>query len=66
MKNLRHRVQVNITKKNGTKAPVLESHVHRVPERLLRLILGKETRTIVVLSSGDSVKNVIISEEKGE
>lgn len=65
MKNLHHRVQVNITKKNGTKEAVFGSCRHRVPDRLLHLLFG-DTREIIVLKPGESVSSVIINEEKGE
>lgn len=65
MKNLQHRVQVNITKKNRMKEAVFGSCRYRVPARLLHLLFG-EAREIIVLKPGESVRSVIINEEKGE
>lgn len=61
MKNLHHRVQVNIAKKNGTKEAVFGSCKHRVPARLLPLLFG-DAREIIVLKPGESVSSVIINE----
>lgn len=65
MKNLHHRIQVNIAKKNGTKEVVIGSCVRRVSARLIHLLFG-EAREIVVLKPGESVRSVIINEVKGE
>ena len=64
MKNLQHRIQVNIAKKNGTKEAVVGSCIRRVPAKLINLLF--EAREIVVLKPGETVRSVIINEVKGE
>ena len=54
MKNLQHRIQVNIAKKNGTKEAVVGSCIRRIPARLITFLFG-EAREIVVLKPGESV-----------
>ena len=65
MKNLQHRIQVNIAKKNGTKEAVVGSCIRRVPAKLINLRFG-EAIEIVVLKPGETVRSVIINEVKGE
>lgn len=65
MKNLQHRIQVNIAKKNGTKEAVVGSCIRRVPAKLINLFFG-EAREIVVLKPSETVRSVIINEVKGE
>ena len=65
MKNLQHRIQVNIAKKNGTKEAVVGSCIRRVPGKLINLLFG-EAREIVVLKPGETVRSVIIREVKAE
>lgn len=65
MKNLQHKIQVNIAKKNGTKEAVVGSCIHRVPTRLIKLFFG-EARENVVLKPGKTVRSVVINEIKGE
>lgn len=65
MKNLQHRIQVNIAKKNGTKEAVVGSCIRRIPARLITFLFG-EAREIAVLKPGESVRSVIINEVKGE
>lgn len=65
MKNLQHRIRVNIAKKNGTKETVVGSSIRRVPAKLINHLFG-EAREIVVLKPGETVRSVIINEVKGE
>ncbi len=65
MKNLQHRIQVNIAKKNGTKEAVVGSCIRRVSAKLINLLFW-EAREIVVLKPGETVRSVIINEVKGE
>lgn len=66
MKNLQHRIQVNIAKKNGTKEAVVGSCIRRVPAKLIINLLFGEARESVVLKPGETVRSVIINEVKGE
>lgn len=51
MKNLQHRIQVNIAKKNGTKEAVVGSCIRRIPARLNHFIeSGTKPMTCAVIA----------------
>lgn len=64
MKNLQHKVRVNISDRDGHKRTVLNGTVKRFPQRLLTLLFGDFTE-VLVLTPGQTVKTVEIHEIKG-
>jgi hypothetical protein len=58
---LKHKVCINVTNSCGRKQTVLKSGVIKLPQRLLRFLLG-DFSEILVLSHGQSVEGVEIHE----
>ncbi len=56
-----HRVQINVANNTGQIERVLESHRIRLPERLLKLIVGNFCE-VLVLTPSASVQNIEIHE----
>ncbi len=65
MKNLQHRVRINIADRSGQRKQVLGSKTVRIPQRLLNLIFG-DFCEVLVLTPGTSVKNIEIHEVREE
>ena len=59
-----HRVQINVANNKGQIQQVLESHRTRLPERLLKLLIGSFCE-VLVLTPGSSVQNIEIHEVNG-
>ena len=59
-----HRVQINVANNKGQIQQVLESHRTRLPERLLKLLVGSFCE-VLVLTPGSSVQNIEIHEVNG-
>ncbi len=62
---LKHRVRINIADTNGVREPVIRSDVITLPGRILHWLFGEPAR-VMVLMPGDSVKHVVISEDREE
>ena len=56
-----HRVQINVANNKGQIQQVLESHRTRLPERLLKLLVGNFCE-VLVLTPSASVQNIEIHE----
>ena len=61
MKNLRHKVQINIADSNGGKQRVLSSTSMSIPKKLISLIFG-DFCEVLVLTPGKSVDGIEIKE----
>ena len=61
MKNLRHKVQINIADCKGGKEKVLTSTSMSIPKKLISLIFG-EFCEVLVLTPGRSVDGIEIKE----
>ena len=60
-----HRVQINVANNTGQMQRVLESHRIRLPERLLKLIVGNFCE-VLVLTPSASVQNIEIHEVRSD
>ena len=58
-----HRVQINVANNKGQIQQVLKSRRTRLPERLLKLLVGSFCE-VLVLTPGSSVENIEIHEVK--
>ena len=56
-----HRVQINVANNKGQIQQVLKSRQIRLPERLLKLLVGNFCE-VLVLTPGSSVQNIEIHE----
>lgn len=63
MKNLRHKVQINIADSKGYKQKVLTSTSLSIPKKLISMIFG-EFCEVLVLTPGKSVDGIEIKEIK--
>ncbi len=63
MKNLRHKVQINIADSKGCKQKVLTSTSMSIPKKLISMIFG-EFCEVLVLTPGKSVDGIEIKEIK--
>ena len=59
-----HRVQINVANNKGQIQQVLKSRQIRLPERLLKLLVGSFCE-VLVLMPGSSVQNIEIHEVNG-
>ena len=59
-----HRVQINVANNKGQIQQVLKSRRIRLPERLLKLLIGSFCE-VLVLTPGSSVQNIEIHEVNG-
>ena len=60
-----HRVQINVANNKGQIQQVLKSHQIRLPERLLKLLVGNFCE-VLVLTHSASVQNIEIHEVRGD
>lgn len=58
---MKHRIQINVAKPNGTRQAVLGSRRLRLPGRLVNLLFG-DFSEVLILKPGVSVQNVEIHE----
>lgn len=65
MRNLRHKVQINIANKNGAKEKVVSSTTMSLPKRLLKMLFGDFTE-LFVISPGRTVEGIEIKEIRDE
>ena len=63
MKNLRHKVQINIANSKDYKQKVLTSTSMSIPKKLISMIFG-EFCEVLVLTPGKSVDGIEIKEMK--
>ena len=61
MRNLRHKVQINIATRNGDKQKVVSGTTMRLPQRLLKMVFGDFTE-VLVISPGRTVEGIEIKE----
>lgn len=61
MRNLRHKVQINIANRNGDKQKVVSGTTLRLPQRLLKMVFGDFTE-VLVISPGRTVEGIEIKE----
>ena len=61
MKHLRHKIQISIAGRNGTRQQVASGTSLRLPKRLLTLIFGEFT-DVLVITPGKSVEEIEIKE----
>ena len=61
MRNLRHKVQINIASRNGDKQKVVSSTTMRLPQKLLKMVFGDFTE-VLVISPGRTVEGIEIKE----
>ena len=61
MKNLRHKVQINIANRKGEKEKVVSGTTFRLPQRLLKMIFGDFTE-VLVITPGRTVEGIEIKE----
>lgn len=61
MKNLRHKVQINIANRKGEKEKVVSGTTLRLPQRLLKMIFGDFTE-VLVITPGRTVEGIEIKE----
>lgn len=64
MMNLQHKVRISIADRNGKTQQVLRSKKLRLPRRLLKLLFG-EFCDVLVLTPGESVRNIEIHQLRG-
>ena len=60
-----HRVQINVANNKGQIQQVLKSRRIRLPERLLKLLVGNFCE-VLVLTPSASVQNIEIHEVRGD
>ena len=60
-----HRVQINVANNKGQIQQVLKSRQIRLPERLLKMLVGSFCE-VLVLTPGSSVQNIEIHEVRGD
>lgn len=63
MKNLRHKIQINIADSKGGKQKVLTSTSMSIPKKLISMIFG-EFCEVLVLTPGKSVDGIEIKKMK--
>ncbi len=61
MKNLRHKVQINIANRKGEKEKVVSGMTLRLPQRLLKMLFGDFTE-VLVITPGRTVEGIEIKE----
>lgn len=61
---MKHKVCINVTDANGQKQTVLRGGVRNIPRRILRALIGENTK-VLVLTPGESVESVEIHEIGG-
>jgi hypothetical protein len=63
--NVKQKIKVNITDRNGEKQRVLTSTRHSLPQKILRFLFG-DCSDVLVLMPGQNVQSVEIQEIKQE
>lgn len=58
---LRHKVYINVTRKDGTKQPVIRSGTKKIRSKLLNLLFGEKVG-VFVMTPGETVETVEIKE----
>ena len=61
---LRHKVQINVSDREGNRERVMTSSRRKLPARLLRLLFG-EMADVMVITPGKSVEGIEIKEIGG-
>ena len=60
-----HKVQINVAEANGKNQKVLGSRFKRIPNRLLRFLLGDYSQ-VLILKPGKTIQAIEIKEIEGE
>lgn len=62
---LKHKIKINISDRNGHKQEVLQSEHRSIPKKLLTFLFG-EFCEVLVLTPGESVRDIEIKETRGD
>ncbi|MDC7248469.1 MAG: hypothetical protein PQJ49_00925 [Sphaerochaetaceae bacterium] len=60
-----HKVQINVAEANGKNQKVLGSRFKRIPNRLLRFLVGDYSQ-VLILKPGKTIQEIEIREIEGE